>query len=704
MSELRYPKLGLSLKGTLPAPIKVVAHSYSDLFFVHGLAVGCALLLLTFLNPHVAMSGLLSVVAAFAFAVFLGYRSAFLGSGFYTYNSLLVGLAIGHIFQLTWLTFLFIVIASCLTFLLTVVCSNVLSQYFGLPILSIPFVLVSSLVYLAARRFPNLYVTGLYSHPIYEDLHFLPASINGFFKALGAIIFMPHSIVGLVIALLLLWSSRILFALAIMGFVAGTVIQGLFMGSIDKAMTDVNAFNYILIAMAIGGVTLVPSLQSYILALLAVGMSTVMMSSAEVFWSQFGLPVFTLPFVVITLSFTYVLGLVQYKRRPLLHKKNPEQTLDHYLTCQDRYSPVPVLALPCQGVWTVWQGFDGGWTHQGIWKYAIDLVITDQEGKTHTGKGTHLEDYYCFQQPVLSAVQGRVIKVMNECPDNIIGAVDQTNNWGNMVLIHDIYGNHVEISHFVQGSITVKEGDYVWPGSPIGLCGNSGYSPQPHIHIQVQATADMGSATLPFRFQHYVSSKKFHAHGVPEQGELLHSAPVQPYYDQLTTFILDTLHSYEVYVDKKNVGHLDLMVHMAEDGTFFLQSSQAKLYFGKLNGRFVMYHMEGSDSLLRLFYLAMSSLPLSYEPGLSWTHNVSTTTLLTGYRRWSASLLNALIPELLKSVGEYCFISETEVSGQINNGFFNESHKTYLLLSPEGQVQTLIFDDIELRKVPHAKV
>lgn len=704
MTELRYPKLGLNLKGKLPTPLVVVANSYGDLFFVQSLFVGCVLFFMTFLNPHVAASGLLSVLASFAFAVFLGYKTAFLGSGFYTYNSLLVGLAIGHIFQLNALTFLFIVIASCLTFLITVFSSHVLSTYFSLPILSIPFVMVSSLVYLAARRFPNLYVTGLYSHPIYEDFLFLPDAINGFFRALGAIIFMPYSVVGLVVSILLLWSSRILFLLAVMGFIAGTTIQGWFAGSIDKAMMDVNAFNYILIAMAIGGVTLVPSIQSYILALLAVGMSTVMMSSAEVFWSQFGLPVFTLPFVVITLSFTYVLGLVQYKLRPVLHKKNPEQTLDHYLTCKDRYSPVAALALPCQGLWTIWQGFDGGWTHQGIWKYAMDLVITDQEGKTFKGKGTKLEDYYCFKQPVLSPVQGRVIKVMNQCEDNIIGAVDQVNNWGNMVLIHDVYGNYIEISHFVKGSITVVEGDYVWPGSSMGLCGNSGYSPQPHIHIQVQATADMGSATVPFRFQHYVAAREFYAHGVPKQGDLVQGAPIMPYYDQMTTFILDTVHSYEVVSEGKGMGQLDLVVQMAEDGTFYLKSSKAKLYFGKLNGRFVMFHMEGRDALLRLFYLAMSSLPLHYQSGLTWKQDVSTTTLLTGYQRWCASWLNALIPEALKSTASFQFISEREISGQVNNGFFDVFHKTYLKLSPDGQVEKLIFDNLELRKIQHEAV
>ncbi len=696
---LQNVKTAYNFKLALPKAVEVVANSYSELFFVPGIISGSFLLIITFLNPHVAIAGLISVVSAYAFAVFLGYKSEFLGSGFYTYNSLLVGLAIGHIFQLTPLSLLFVLISSGLTFVITIVTANILSKYFGLQILSIPFVIVSSIVYLAARKFPNLYVTGLYAQPYYEDLHFLPDAINGFFRALGAIIFMPYSIVGLVVALMILFSSRILFFLAVLGFVTGGVIQGQFLGSIPLAMMDVNCFNYILIAMAIGGINIIPSIQSYILAVIAVAMSTLLISAVDVFWSQFGIPVFTLPFIIVTLSFSYLLGLVEYRLRPTVYKNNPEQTLDYFLSSQDRFSTEVTVSLPFSGHWTVWQGVDGGWTHQGIWKYAYDFVITDINGETFKNSGRYLEDYYCYNQPVLSPVTGRVIKVVNWCDDNLIGSVDNIQNWGNMVLIHDQKGQFVELSHFKKDSITVKEGDYVYPGLSIGLCGNSGYSPQPHIHLQVQATADMGSTTVPFSIRNYLQGKNYHAHGRLKQGVVVKPALPLPYYDQLTTFILDTVHSYDVFKDGKPLGQIDISVKMAPDGTFYFKSSRGELYFGKIDGTFYFYHQNGEDHLLRLFYLCLNSMPLHYETGISWHGSISTTMLLKGPKRLLASIMNAFVPKSLRTTGEFSFISELEVSGKVRNSFFASEHTTYVRFSTERQIENVVFDDISLQKI-----
>ena len=55
------------------------------------------------------------------------------------------------------------------------------------------------------------------------------------------------------------------------------------------------------------------------------------------------------------------------------------------------------------------------------------------------------------------------------------------------------------------------------------MCGNSGYSPQPHIHIQVQATEEIGSQTIPFSFFGYTISGKFYANNLPEENEIIES-------------------------------------------------------------------------------------------------------------------------------------------------------------------------------------
>jgi urea transporter len=44
---------------------------------------------------------MVAVLAAYGFARFIGMGAAFLESGFYTYNPLLVGLSLGYLFKLT---------------------------------------------------------------------------------------------------------------------------------------------------------------------------------------------------------------------------------------------------------------------------------------------------------------------------------------------------------------------------------------------------------------------------------------------------------------------------------------------------------------------------------------------------------------------------------------------------------------------------
>ena len=304
----------------LPPYIAAILNSYSEVFFIQGKLSGLILLAIGLINYNTALAGLFSVAVAYTFAYFIGFNKSYLNSGYYTYNPLLAGFAIGYIFQLSWLTLGIIAIASVLAFVLTVFLSNIFYLYLRLQILSIPFVIVSSLVYLAGSRFTNIYVSGLYSQPLYQDFVFLPDAVNAFFKAMGTIMFMPNVLSGILITVMMLAKSRILVVLAVAGFALGTSINALFSGTLAQSLADMSNFNYILIAIAIGGVFNVPSPKSFGIAAIAVATSTLLINAVNVFWSQFGIPVFTLPFTLITLSFIYMLSLVDYQQRPLIFK------------------------------------------------------------------------------------------------------------------------------------------------------------------------------------------------------------------------------------------------------------------------------------------------------------------------------------------------------------------------------------------------
>ena len=70
-------------------------------------------------------------------------------------------------------------------------------------------------------------------------------------------------------------------------------------------------------------------------------------------------------------------------------------------------------------------------------------------------------------------------------------------------------GAHVTLAHFRTKGIRVLAGQRVAAGQVLGECGSSGRSPVPHIHVQAQAAAGQGAATVPFRIANYLSYANF---------------------------------------------------------------------------------------------------------------------------------------------------------------------------------------------------
>lgn len=499
---------------------------------------------------------------------------------------------------------------------------------------------------------------------------------------------------------LLLGGSRILWMLSMMGYYGGTFLTGLMTGSMESAFSDPTHFNYILIAMAVGGVFLIPSPKSYALAMVAVGVSTVLLSACKSFWALYGIPIFTLPFNMITLCFIYVLRWIQFPLVSTHIKSTPEATLDHYLSHQLRKRGYPqTFHLPFSGEWTVWQGFDGKWTHQGSWRYAYDFLIQDDEGKSHRYQGLELENYYAYRRPVLSPARGRVTLVINELPDNPIGTVDRLHNWGNVVMIQDITGVFVEISHFSYQSIRVAVGDWVEPGTFLGLCGNSGYSPQPHIHIQVQAVAELGGYTIPFSFMGYRQELIFHLNEVPQESEKITAMSPQKAHDFALTFMLDQTFTYEIWKRGKRHGTLTLLVKMAPDGIFYFQTDAGKLYFTKYEQAFYCHSVEGDDPYLKAFFMAMSHIPLGYVPQLQWEDYLTVDLLFGPIRRALILLTTSFFHSINKIRVCYRFTSPQVIEGSVQSSLWKWTQTTLVRLDPAGGINELRVGTLHLKRV-----
>jgi urea transporter len=580
---------------------------YSALLFLNNKYLGLALLAITFLNPSVAISGLFAVFFTILFAEFIEFKDAYLIQGFYIYNSLLTGMGIGFIFYPSFVSIALIAISSIFTFMLSFMLNRLFSVY-KIPILSLPFSIVTMFVYLASLRYSALLSTLVNNASMY-DIE-LPLIISGFLKSFGTTFFLPTNIAGILIALLVLYFSRITLIMALVGYYFGVLVHSYLIGSYTQALYDPYAFNYILVAIALCGVFLLPTLKNFLIALIGVAISVVLTDAIGVLFNYYAIPVFTLPFNITVIVFIFILSIIYYKEFNVDIKHTPEESLTNYLSKIFRFGKLYTkISLPFTGKWSVYQAFDDEWTHKGKYKYAYDFV-KKIDNKTYTNDGLFLEDYYAFGASIISPVSGYIIDMRHDLVDNVIGDVDRVNNWGNYIIIKSDLGFYVEISHLMQYSITTNIGDYIQINSIIAKCGNSGYSPEPHIHIQVQELGLIGSFTKEFNFSEYIKGEELLLNQVPLKDEEISGVINDRSISSRFIYILDDEFKYDVYKNNKKIGEESFLVKMNTKGEFYLNDkNDNKLFFYNDLKQFYFYNYKGADSYLKWLFILSPRIP-----------------------------------------------------------------------------------------------
>jgi len=474
-----------------------LGRAYASILFADKPWVGALFILATLWFPNTGLAGLLAAITGMMVASLLKFRH--LESGLHVYNSLLVGLALGAYYQLDVYLAVLVVLGAVLAVFVTVAMSDMLWRLGKLPVLSLPFVLVALTVTLAAHSYGTL---SRYLLPLAPHDTFIAPWVDQFFTALGSAFFIPHPMAGLLLFMGVLLTSRYLALLAVAGFTVGFTTYAFLSGSPHPDLVAWNGFNFILVAMVLGGVFTVPSRASFILAMVGSVLAALLTAATETLMLVYGLPAMAVPFLMTTMTI-----LLALTHRPassslqlLLHRPDlPEKSAERArlsIARQGEYGSI-ALAAPFYGTWSVYQGFHGAHTHQVPWQYAFDFYIVE-DGQSYRTDGIQLDDYYCFGLPVLSPVSGYVVQALHTLPDNQPGQVDADHNWGNYLLIRMNNGLYALLAHVMQHSVLVSVGSYVYAGQQLAQCGSSGRSPQPHLHMHVQSTETLGSPTQPF--------------------------------------------------------------------------------------------------------------------------------------------------------------------------------------------------------------
>lgn len=471
--------------------------AYAAILFSDQPMVGALFLTATFWYPNAGASGLVGAFVGLLTARLLAFPGV--ERGLYVYNSLLLGLALGIAFRLDPYLIVLILMGAVLAVLLTVASTDILWRLGRLPVLSLPFVIAAFTCFFAAQGYGNLRPYLAPALPIDPFLGELP---DAFLIALGSSFFIPHPIPGLLFLLGVMLTSRYLVLLGGLGFLVGFGVLHWLTGTVHPYLGQWGGFNFILTAMAVGGIFTVPGWHSLLVAVVAAALASLVTMAVQGFLLVYGLPVLAIPFLLTTLTVLTALGKRQSLKPPHLLLETPALPEKNYerarLARARGFDPVSVpLAAPFFGAWQVYQGFDGRHTHRPPWQHALDFLVTES-GRSYRGDGRRLTDYYCYDLPVLSPCHGTVVRCRGDLPDHPPGEVDREHNWGNFVLIALPNGLYVLLAHLRQHSLQVAEGAVVVPGQPLARCGNTGRSPQPHLHLHVQTSAMLGSPTHPF--------------------------------------------------------------------------------------------------------------------------------------------------------------------------------------------------------------
>ncbi len=614
--------------------------SYSRVFFAESRLLGLCIMFATMVSPGHGLFGLLGGLFANLFAWRLGMDREGLGKGVYGFNGILTGLALTYSFAPNLQLLFTLLAASLVLTLITIGLNQLLFQYCGLPALSMPLNLVTWLILSAALRIGNL--NRLTEHWTLVSLpaDLLPWELGQFLTAIGAALFQTNPVSGLIIAIGVLCWSRIAMILLTAGFFVALWAQGflgLEQGDLSSYCLD---FNHMFAALAIGGIFTIPGPGSFCLALAAAVLSVLILAGSMPIFPDFLSP--------LALSFNLTVFLLLYALRlrcqPSLGVQlvttacaAPEKNLNRYRENLRSWKHWGLpIALPFFGRWTVSQGIEGKNTHRGDWRFAYDFQAVDDTGNTFCGRGGSREDYFCYGLPVLAPADGTVQTVKDGVIDNLIGHTNQQENWGNCVIIahsHDLYSC---LAHLQPGSMEVQPGEIVKRGQVVGLCGNSGRSPYPHLHLQFQLSSLIGAASVPFQFANLQldnnSSSHFLSRGTIDEGAIVENTlPLDNWREYFPCRLGDELHFSYCCGERERPESWKVGVDFYGNSFLVSAPEETRLYFRFDDGLFTVNKLTGSRKTgLYLFGSRCPEIPLIKAGGsMVWTAKESADYLVS---------------------------------------------------------------------------
>lgn len=634
------------------AASNAILGSYSQILFGRSRVVGVFLLVATAVDLRMFVAGLAAVLLALGTALALDLSPELIASGLYGYNALLIGLGGAAFVEYTPLSIGLFAVAVMGSVLVTAALHSALGTQFNLPTLTLPFLAVFHVV-TGTIPLADLPMRTFDADTV-ATLEGVSDAGKLYLQSLGAIFFLPRVDAGALVLVALLTYSRIATLLSVVAFALVVFFAGELFVLGDPMLRILLGYNCILISIALGGVWFVPSPSSFALAVggaLAGGIFTLGTVGRL---ASVGIPLLILPFNLTVLLVLYAMRQRMSDGRPKavdFLPGTPEQNLNYFRTRLARFGSRYFVRIcaPFLGRWVCTQSVDGTITHRDAWRHALDFQVVGDDGELFEGDGSRLEDYRCYHLPVVAPAKGIVAVVVDDIPDNLVGEINAEENWGNLVIVYHAPGLYSLVCHLSPGTIAVQEGQHVRRGETLGLCGNSGRSPVPHLHFQLQATARVGAPTLPMELQDLIvedeGSETMISVMVPDEGMIVRNVAPEPTLARRLRFQYG-----ETLVLEMGSRNEELVADIDLNGTFRLTSKdlRATLYYDQAPSGFIVWDAIGDPrSFVRLMQTALSRVPFDQSRNLSWTDHLPSR----GFLPWFVRPLADFISPFQRSTG-----------------------------------------------------
>ncbi|PTH92842.1 urea transporter [Staphylococcus xylosus] len=274
------------------AQVLLLDNAWTGLFILLGLFVG---------NWKVGIMALAASVIALLLAKRTNYSQEEINTGLAGFNPVLTAIALTLFLVPEWYSILIAFIA----IVITMPIGSAFREFFkpfGMPMLTMPYVFVSWIILLMSFQFKFVNADVNILPDTVQEIQFSGHSIhfiNAFLSGFSEIFLLKSIMAGLLILIGIFIASRKagLFAIVanLIGFTAVLVLGA----NHDQINDGLFGYNVILTVLALG-VAFRTRIQRYVSIVLGILLTVVLHAGMTTLLTPFGLPVFTLPFIIAT--------------------------------------------------------------------------------------------------------------------------------------------------------------------------------------------------------------------------------------------------------------------------------------------------------------------------------------------------------------------------------------------------------------------